>query len=222
MSNDMFILLPVLYLSSNLDTKNPNTVFWLRIAFFGTHLLGVLIALFIKSKVKSDPKVIRVETPKPPFGPAPEPASKEMTVGEYDATKAGEFLKELLTTLVIMTGLHFKFDVVHPLLIQTAMLPGKLYGNNLVKIYLLGDATIERPFPVPKGPFGDMMSKWKEAVGGGAEQEALPGKPRRRKVKGPPAGLVREIGERQTATVEEYETDSEGEDKKDEVTKKKD
>jgi hypothetical protein len=221
MSNDMFILLPVLYLSSNIDTKNPNVVFWLRIAFFGSHLLGVLAALYVKSKVKSDPKVIRVETPKPPFGPAPEPASKEMTVGEYDAMKAAEFLKELLTSLVIMTGLHFKFDVVHPLLIQAAMLPGKLYGNNLVKIYILGDATIARPFPVPKGPFGDMMGKWKEALGG-PEQEKLPGKPRRKKVQGPPAGLVREIGERQTATVEEYETDSDAEDKKDEETKKKD
>jgi hypothetical protein len=125
----------------------------------------VLLALFVRSKVTSsseDNVKFRVDLPKAMFGPAPDPDHKFQTRREYDVEKAGEFLKESVMSLLMMTFLGLKFELLQPLLIQAAMWPGKIYNNNLVKVFLLGQ-DIPRPFPVPKGPFGDFQEKLKEA-----------------------------------------------------------
>jgi len=78
-----------------------------------------------------------------------------MTTREYDVNQLRQFLIQVGLGMAVCGLLHFKWDIVAPLFIQTAMAPFTLYDNPLFKIHVLSKPATEgsplgRPFPVPE------------------------------------------------------------------------
>lgn len=107
-----------------------------------------------------------MKTPKAAFA-TEEPADKQSNVYEYDLEQWNSNLKGSLIQLCILGFIHYKWQAAIPLLSQLILGPTKLYSSELFQSYVLG-AKIERPFPAPKSPFGDLMKSFT----GGAEEPA--------------------------------------------------
>ena len=88
-----------------------------------------------------------------------------MGVAEYDVKQLLTFLKSQIVPTAITMGIHYKFNFVQPLYIQTVMAFISLYDWNLFQIYVLGkdgsdDKTLRRPFQSAAAPgFMESMNK---------------------------------------------------------------
>lgn len=88
-----------------------------------------------------------------------------MGFAEYDTTQLVSFLKTQIVPTVITIGIHYKFNFVQPLYIQTVMALIAIYDWNLFQIYLLkrdgtDDKALRRPFQSATAPgFMDSINK---------------------------------------------------------------
>merc|ERR1711991_130915 len=167
-----FLILPLVFLTRGIDFTEPTKLLMLRVGFGLAQAVILGITFLIQAKInqkkgdEAHQKEIEVPGPKVPFSNE-EPPVRKMTVYEYDMEKWNEALKQSLIQLAILGFFHYKWQAAVPLVTQFVMGPMKLYGSELFQIYIMG-AKIERPFPAPKSPWGDMM---KSFTGGGEEEE---------------------------------------------------
>jgi len=101
-------------------------------------------------KMADDGKKIKIPEVKQ-MGQVVSPA-KEQTVKEYDMEKLQEALKQPVMGAVISGGIYYKWGSLTPLVMQVLMTPMQFYESPLVQIHIMGKK-MDRPFPVPPGPF---------------------------------------------------------------------
>lgn len=88
-----------------------------------------------------------------------------MGFAEYDITQLMSFLKSQVVPTLITLGIHYKFNFVQPLYIQTVMALIAIYDWNLFQIYMLKndgsqDKSLRRPFQSASAPgFMESMNK---------------------------------------------------------------
>jgi len=113
--------------------------------------LGFLYVVYLQiNKMADDGKKIKIPEVKQ-MGQVVSPA-KEQTAKEYDMEKFKEALKQPVMGAVIMGGIYYKWGSLLPLVMQVLMTPMQFYESPLFQIHLLGKK-MDRPFPVPPGPF---------------------------------------------------------------------
>lgn len=155
------MLVAGLMLMKKLDLTDPTTIFYIRIAF----AVGVAITLlqlamiYLSIQRVNDQRQITLQKsqlqPASPFdafknaaaqaqgdagAAAPNAAQGEtetMTVCQYDFLKWRQQAQQTLTTLAIVSGIHWYMGVVQPLLLQSYMLPLQLSQSELTKIHVL-------------------------------------------------------------------------------------
>eukprot|EP00128_Syssomonas_multiformis_P004137 Colp12_sorted_trinity150504_noHs@34841 len=170
MSTQTFALLGAVFVMNKINFKRETedgerNVMILLGCFAVVQVLSILALGFIYNKVKNGPKndakvIVKTEVP---FSQDP-PKVEEMTASAYDERELMTLVKQQGMTLLFTGFIFYKMGVVAPVFIQTVTGPMKLFGENLVKIYLRGE-TVERPFPKPPG----LMDQFKQAQQGGEE-----------------------------------------------------
>jgi len=88
---------------------------------------------------------------------------RTVTVQEYDSIQLKEEVRKILMGAGILCLIHFKWDVLMPLILQSVMIPLSMIGSQLFEVYCLGQYEKVRPFPAPAGPFGDLKEQWEKA-----------------------------------------------------------
>eukprot|EP01062_Namystynia_karyoxenos_P030938 TRINITY_DN23002_c0_g2_i1.p2 TRINITY_DN23002_c0_g2~~TRINITY_DN23002_c0_g2_i1.p2 ORF type:complete len:220 (+),score=66.39 TRINITY_DN23002_c0_g2_i1:71-661(+) len=147
-------LLPLIIVfgSSYVDLE-PHTQL-LRAAYLVVVLGSVAALVLIRSRIvsdkKSDDNVVRVPEQKM-FGQVQKPA-EVLTEQEYDLGKWKEQATQVIVGAVVLTFVHMKWEMVMPLLLQTATVPVQLCQSPLFSIYIRGqpaDGALTRPWAAP-------------------------------------------------------------------------
>lgn len=168
---NMIVMLPALYLSNNIDFKdNEQNLMLLRISFAVSLLLTILAAFYVQLKIKGTPnnEEVTVEPVSPGFGQPPQGEAETMTAQEYDLRECKKIINQCCMSFGVPCFLHYKWEMVPPLVIQTVLAPKTVLSSPLFAHYILGDPDIVRPFPVAPNPLQQLMN------GGATEPAAAP------------------------------------------------
>lgn len=150
-SSRMMIMIPLMLVMGKIDFENLNILYAARAVFIAMQLGQLALAYWLKQKVQAsqDNTKIFVPATKPsPFNPAPagsEPM-KATTYGEYEVTKAAEFLQQSGVGALISSFIHFKFGVNQVVVLQSVTVPLNVYEQPLVQKYLFGKGKDSRVY----------------------------------------------------------------------------
>lgn len=145
--NKMYVMLPVMYFSRQLDGDDPDIVFKLRAAYAAVQLVCVCIvaytyiqAMLIPEDMKN--KIIYIPPPPTPFNIPGEDTKKKYTeksFGEHVKSEALKLLGSTLFGIAMTAGLHIYKKMVVGIAMQAVMGPLNLIENALVKAILFGN-----------------------------------------------------------------------------------
>ncbi|KAG7355424.1 phosphate transporter family protein [Nitzschia inconspicua] len=143
--NKLFIMIPVMLAARKIDAENPDTVYWLRVAYGSVQSICVLIVLYTyiqaSTFASSDGKTI-VYVPSAPT-PFADPNAKkkytEVSYGAHIVSTARSLVGSTLFGVALTVGLHLYKGMAMGLAIQAVMGPINLIENPVVKALLLGN-----------------------------------------------------------------------------------
>lgn len=125
---------------------------------------------FFSNVIIIDTTVLTYNAPsKPMSGAAPETITT--TVRDYDVEQLKQFIQSTLTSILIISVMHFQFKFTQPLLMQSILPIKNLITHKEALIHLWGDAPegpLARPF-VADNPLSSLTSMF---GGGGAAAPA--------------------------------------------------
>ncbi|KAI7901378.1 inorganic phosphate transporter Pho88 [Cokeromyces recurvatus] len=179
LTNPMFnmgFLLVSMQLAKKVDWNDPNVVTYARMGYYGAQVLVVIMAygLITLIKKKNDTTVLTYNAPQRPSmsGDSSAPQTITTTVRDYDVEQVKQFIQSTLTSIVIISVMHFQFKFTQPLLMQSIMPIKNLLTHKESLIHLWGDApegNLARPF-VAENPLGALTNMF----GGGNNNAAAP------------------------------------------------
>ncbi|KAI8059988.1 inorganic phosphate transporter [Gilbertella persicaria] len=173
---NMGFLLVSMQLAKKIDWEDPDVLTYARIGYYSAQVLVVAMAYGLISiiKKKNDTTVLTYNAPAKPSlsGPTEAPATITTTVKDYDIEQVQQFIKSSVTSIFIISLMHFQFKFTQPLLMQSIMPVKNLLAHKEALIHLWGDApegNLARPFTVDS-PFGGLANLF----GGGNDAAAAP------------------------------------------------
>jgi len=152
---EMVVVLPAIYVMNQIDWTKSENLLYVRIAYGTVQVLAITLWLVLYKMISDKNNTKKIRVPPPSIGSGVE---QEMTICEYDISNVKKALNQLGLGLLVVLGIHLKWDIIQPLFIQTLMVPLQLYKNPLVKIYILGQkGEVEtRPFK-EENPFAAFL-----------------------------------------------------------------
>ncbi|KAG2233386.1 inorganic phosphate transporter Pho88 [Thamnidium elegans] len=156
LTNPMFnmgFLLVSMQLAKKIDWEDPNVLTYARIGYFSAQVLVVALAygLITLIRKKNDTTVLTYNAPAKSSltggGSAPETITT--TVRDYDVDQVKQFIQSTMTSVLIISVMHFQFKFTQPLLMQSIMPIKNLLTHKEALIHLWGDAPeggLARPF----------------------------------------------------------------------------
>ena len=151
--NRMMVVFPLLFLVNKVDFTVPEYVLAARAAFGVSFLIALAVQLYVRMKISAVNNTAEVEVPKPPvYGqeqPADAPKTEKKTIRDYDLSVSQQNLTQALLGVAITTFIHYKWNIIPPLVLQAVMNLLQLTENKLVRAYLMGE-DLARPFVEPK------------------------------------------------------------------------
>lgn len=141
--NKLFVMVPVMLAARKLDSEDPATVQYLRIAYGSVQSICVLVVFYIfmkASSLKGPDPTIYVPAPPTPFA---DPDSKNkytrVQYAAHVASTARSLLGSTLFGICMTVGLHIYKGMAMGLAMQAIMGPFNLFENSLVKALFLGN-----------------------------------------------------------------------------------
>jgi len=171
---DLMVMLPMFWIMNQIDWKNPEYVLYCRVGFGVSAVLCLLFCLYLYSVVvgRNDKRKIRVSEQAGLGQSATEP--KEMTVCAYDVSHIKKTITNMVVSMMVVGGIHYKWEMIQPLFLQIFMLPMQIYKNPLFKIYILGSTDPEvntRPFK-EDNPLSSLMPQAPEQPNANSENDS--------------------------------------------------
>lgn len=191
----MFVVLPIIFLLKNIDTTDPEILFYFRVLFIASHsaILCTFAAVYFLANKKKDETPVTVKPAPAPtgWGAPPEPAEPEpdriLPTHEYDVEELRKLAGSMVMSVAITCFIHYKWEIVPPLVIQSVMNSLKVAQHSLFSIYVLGkpaEGSLARPWVPEPAPslFGGMAAEAEEPAddvdgddGEGSETKAIEG-----------------------------------------------
>ncbi|KAI7862264.1 inorganic phosphate transporter [Spinellus fusiger] len=162
-------MLASMQLAKKVDWENPHTLFVARTGYYGAQVLVMIMTYMLMTLIrkKNDTTVLTyVNKAKPSFGGGAggQDETVTTTVMEYDISQLKQFLQSTVTSILMISVMHWQFKFTQPLLLQSILPIKNLVVHKEALIHLWGDApegALQRPFPA-ENPLGAMMG----ALGG--------------------------------------------------------
>lgn len=127
--------------------QEPNILWTLRIVYITANALLLLMYLFIKQRIASvnDQRKMRVKKDNGLFQDNDVEEELEISYSEYDTKELTKLFRSSLMQVVIVAVLHFKWNVIQPLIVQSTGPLRNLFLNPLCLAYIW-NKPIQRPF----------------------------------------------------------------------------
>ena len=138
-------VLSIAYFSRNyLDDKNPEHLTYVRLAFGFSICLVLLLDLLIYFSISSrgDTSETKIEAKNPQTGQMEVFNSKK----EYDFSDFKKKLTQTVMGVCIVSFIHYKWQIMVPLCVQSVIQPLTLLKSPLAKVYIFNDNSVKRPF----------------------------------------------------------------------------
>jgi len=137
-------MLPVMFAARKLDGEDPDTIFYLRIAYGVVQ--GVIILLVLYTYIQATSAAAKGKSTTIYVPPAPSPfadpnAKKKYQKVEYESyviNQARSLLGSTLFGICLTAGLHYYRGMVMGLAMQAVMAPFNVAENHLVKALVMG------------------------------------------------------------------------------------
>jgi len=162
-------------------------VFYIRCAFATAVGLGVLMyaycQLTVPTKLKGNDSMVmtQVKEVTADSGMGGVMVNKEVTVLEHDMTLIKEEVKKLVMSAAISSFIHLKWGYVHPVLMQSILVPLSLKDSKILALYIFGQSMPPRPWVTKQtSPFDALMPQPEPAA---APETADDGKNNKKKAK---------------------------------------
>jgi len=139
--NKMFVMIPAMLAARKLDSEDPTTVYYLRIAYGIIQTACLLAVAYTYYKATLAVHMTQVVYVPPPPQPFAQPDAKkkytETTYGAHVLSTARSLLGSTLFGVAMTLGLHYYRGMVMGLAMQAIMAPLNLAENALVKALFL-------------------------------------------------------------------------------------
>jgi len=188
---EMIVVLPVMMVANKIDFTDPTNLMLVRGAYAAIQILLLALSYFVYRSIQKENNTTKIKVPPPPSSGQDAPWETQ-TIKEYDMSKLQQYLQEMAVQMVIISFIHFQWDFVPPLFLQTVMNPVRFYKTKVIQVHLFGmtGPELTRPFPEDPNPLASLL--------GTAQPEQQPEQSGQEL---PPAGTIEEIAE---------ETDADG------------
>lgn len=165
LSSILFVF-AIVHATKHIDLKNYDNIFWIRFAYFFSQFLLYVLAIYIKYKIKrtSDKTKIQVTEKQNSLSNEP-PRVTEMTVMEYDLKLVQEFIRQTTISTCILLFMHYKWEFIQPLIIQSILPLKAAIFLPIFQIHLLrrpAEGDLKRPFKPPTNQLGEWMEQQKQ------------------------------------------------------------
>ncbi|KAH8554225.1 inorganic phosphate transporter [Umbelopsis sp. PMI_123] len=159
------VMLGSMQLVKKIPFEDPQILMYARYAYYGMNLLVILWAFYLKTAVakKNDRTPLNYTAPpKASFGAQATATEETITTtnSDYDQAELQKFITTSLTSLAVISVLHWKFGVNQPLLVQSIMPLKNFLIAKPVIIHLWGDAAegdLKRPWKADANPLAALM-----------------------------------------------------------------
>lgn len=161
LSPKMFVV-PAMMLSINyagIDLNTDDNKLKIQMAFAAATTFTLLLYAVIAVRVwlKGDTtRTLKVQEKQMMGENAGEEIMVDYNYKDYDLKQIRTKLTTAMLSVVISGGIHYKWGMVHPLLIQAVLQPMNALGDPLAQIWLMGSddtkGSTKRPFAVDKPP----------------------------------------------------------------------
>jgi len=182
---DMIVILPVMMVANQIDFNDPTNLMLVRGAFATVQILLLSLSYFVYRSIQKENNTTKIKVPPSPTMGQDAPWETQ-TIKEYDMSKLQQYLQEMAVQMVIISFIHFQWNFVPPLFLQTVMNPVRFYKTKVIQVHFFGMTGPEytRPFPEDPNPLASLL-------GGGQPEQ-----PPEQSGQGlPPAGTIEEIAE---------------------------
>jgi len=151
--SEMFLVLPAIYLMNQVDWTKPEHLLYVRVAYVSVQIIALILWLYLYKMISDKNNKMKIKTPGGSGS-----TEQEMTICEYDLSQVKKALNQLGIGFLVVAGIHWKWEIIQPLFLQSLMVPLQLYKNPIIKIHLLGQtgAVEARPFK-EESPFSTFM-----------------------------------------------------------------
>lgn len=119
----------------------PRVLFTLRVIYVVSALFQVMFYFIIKKRIKSvnDQRVLKIKKEVGLFQETPDVEEEiEITYSEYDLKELNKSSKSALLQGLIVCLLHFKWNIIQPLIISGTVVFRSFLFNPLYQRYILG------------------------------------------------------------------------------------
>ncbi|KAI8140172.1 inorganic phosphate transporter Pho88 [Fennellomyces sp. T-0311] len=165
-------------LSKRINWDDPDTLLYARVGYYSAQVLviGMAYALMYLIQKRNDTRPLRyVPQAQPSFSNPNPPADGEAvntTNVEYDVSQVKQFIQSTLSSILMISAMHWYFKFTQPLVLQSVLPVKNLLTHKVALIHLWGDAPegdLKRPFKT-ESPFGALFG----AAGGNESTAETP------------------------------------------------
>eukprot|EP00754_Rhynchopus_humris_P037822 Rhum_TRINITY_DN2041_c0_g1::Rhum_TRINITY_DN2041_c0_g1_i1::g.5586::m.5586 len=157
------------------DEFNANA---LRVTFVAVQSLvwAVLALIYFRAQMSGSKAKVQIPD-QGPWGADPIDEKKEpvtIIVKDYHVQQLRQLATKLATSTAVIAVMHYKWELMPPLLMQCALNPQQVYQSTLFKIYVLGQngQNFPPPWAQEKGPDFAKMLEGVSDPNGSKDKEA--------------------------------------------------
>jgi len=148
---------------NHFQLASPDNVWYARGAYIASQVFILTGCLYVKYLIKRKNETsttVVVTDPAKPFS-SETPAERIMTVRDYDLAEIAKVIQSTFVGMAVLGFLHWKFEIIQPLLIQSVLPFKTLLSSFLFQIHVFGlppVGKLSRPFKTVS-PFGELLEK---------------------------------------------------------------
>ncbi|TID24722.1 hypothetical protein CANINC_003014 [Pichia inconspicua] len=152
--SNLVLMLVGMQVSKRLDFENPDTLFYVRLAFVVGQTITLLIYLYVRFTIvkKNDLTTLKYLEPANKMAGETQEKLVVTTVKDYDLKQIDSAIKGVFTGLAMTGFMHLYMKYANPLVMQSITPIKSAFESNIVKIHLLGKPAVgdlKRPFTAP-------------------------------------------------------------------------
>eukprot|EP01060_Flectonema_neradi_P001122 TRINITY_DN10672_c0_g1_i1.p1 TRINITY_DN10672_c0_g1~~TRINITY_DN10672_c0_g1_i1.p1 ORF type:complete len:217 (+),score=45.30 TRINITY_DN10672_c0_g1_i1:51-653(+) len=139
-----------IFVIRSIDFTDETNVWMLRCLFVVVQGLVWLVMGFIgvRATLRSNMTLVTVfDTPMFHVDNGEEQPKVNMTVKQYHLNQLQAMMYKIGLTTLIVCGIHYKWEIMPPLLMQCFLNPSQVFSSPLFKIYILGESELNHAIP---------------------------------------------------------------------------
>jgi len=139
------------------DVENFQNVLIIRFLYGAQAVLCLCLLLYTYFKINAEnnKKIIKIPADIKNFTPSENSEMNEVSIRDYDYQQLKKAATQVVMGVLIVSFIHYKWNIIQPLFLQIIMSPMQLLRSPLLKVYLFNEK-IDRPF-VEESPFGNLL-----------------------------------------------------------------